>query len=247
MIDIAILAAGKGTRMKSLLPKWKHLILGKPILTHLLQTCSKLDYHKIYIILSPENESEIDSIILDGLQIEKIIQEPALGTGHAVQCLLRDHLIEFPLLILNADCPFMLYPVLNEMINNYHSERIVLLVSQLENPKGYGRIILDRDHNFEGIIEEKDFTQNNNQGITNYCNMGVYLFCPKLLLDHAFLIDDQNASKEFYITDIVSKCHQSVNLFVLDSEQSIYFQGINTRDELLFLENSMKILLSKAP
>ncbi len=164
MLAIAILAAGKGTRMVSNTPKVLHRLSGKTLLKRIIDTSKKLNPDKIYVVVGHKPNIFKESL-LNEKNIEIVLQEPQLGTGHAVQVLLNKiKNFKGNLLILNGDVPLIRIESLKELLK-VHSSRnanVSLITTKKENPYGYGRVF-KKDNFIEKIIEEKDCNINEKQ------------------------------------------------------------------------------------
>lgn len=234
-LSIVILAGGLGSRMKSNIPKWMHIIHGKPILEWILQSCVLLHPDHIYVIVSENNQDYLE--FFSSYSINKIIQEQPLGTGHAVQCFVAS--VDLPenekILILNGDVPFIKADRLQEMLDQFKGG-CMLTVSELSDPTGYGRVFLDDRDRFEKIIEQKDLkaTQTN-----SLCNMGIYIWSFSFLQERTKYLTNENQSHEYYITDLYNQVPFCVELFYLDPSEKMFFYGINTPTDLELLEKQI--------
>ena len=228
MLTVAILAAGKGTRMTSSLPKVLHKLSGKTLLQRVLDSCRKLKPDKIFIIVGHKFKDVEDSIIKNK-NIEFIIQEPQNGTGHAIQ-VLSDYVKknEGELLVLNGDVPLIKSETLKELINFHHSKNadVSLLTTKKRNPHGYGRVFI-KDNLIERIVEEKDC--NNKERLNLLINAGIYCFNWESLSLIINNLKSNNNQKEIYITDAISLMKKSFSLEVEDNGE---LQGINNRVQL---------------
>ena len=228
MLTVAILAAGKGTRMTSSLPKVLHKLSGKTLLQRVLDSCRKLKPDKIFIIVGHKFKDVEDSIIKNK-NIEFIIQEPQNGTGHAIQ-VLSDYVKknEGELLVLNGDVPLIKSETLIELINFHHSKNadVSLLTTKKRNPHGYGRVFI-KDNLIERIVEEKDC--NNKERLNLLINAGIYCFNWESLSLIINNLKSNNNQKEIYITDAISLMNKSFSLEVEDNGE---LQGINNRVQL---------------
>lgn len=229
--SIVILAGGKSSRMKSDKPKWMHNIFQKPILEWILETCYSLQPKNIYIIVSPENQHHLDFFDYPFITI---LQEEALGTGHAVKCFIRDVELkdDEKVMVVNGDVPFIRKDILKEMFNNFHGDSMIL-ASILKEPYGYGRVIMI-DNKFKEIIEQKDLSP---LADSDLCNMGVYLFRYNILKRGLERLSDDNQSGEYYIT---SMFYGDVQVYHLDNKYIEFFKGVNTISELTLLETNMR-------
>ncbi|WP_200762310.1 bifunctional UDP-N-acetylglucosamine diphosphorylase/glucosamine-1-phosphate N-acetyltransferase GlmU [Nitrosophilus alvini] len=232
-VSIAILAAGKGTRMKSPLPKVLHKISGKPMIYHIIKEAKKIT-DDITLILYHEAEKVRESIEKYFENINFVIQdlENYPGTGGA----LRD--IEFRhnrILVLNGDMPLI---TKEEMEKFFETDAdIVMSVIKLQNPSGYGRVVI-RDGEVEKIVEEKDANKDTKR--IKEVNAGVYLFKKDILKKFLPKISNDNAQKEYYLTDIISLAkdegYSIKPLFVKEED----FKGVNSKADLSHAEEIMQ-------
>jgi UDP-N-acetylglucosamine diphosphorylase/glucosamine-1-phosphate N-acetyltransferase len=241
-LSVIILAGGLGKRMNSSLPKVLHMLLGKPMLVHVLQNALTLSPKMIYIIVG-KYESIIREILERYMNIDNIVfvnQPEALGTGHAIQCA-RSYLLEQcesdRVLILSGDVPLLKSDTMKEvMIKN--DDLITIMTSTVESPTGYGRIVCDTDSKFIKIVEEKDC--DDQERTINIVNAGVYAFQIGLLCKYLPMISNNNAQNEYYLTDLfeIVRKHESIDIgmFHLPIDKSIELIGINTKEQLEELE-----------
>ena len=144
MLSVAILAAGKGTRMESSLPKVLHKISGKSLLHRVIDSCIKLNPDQIFIITGHKSK-EVQKSIPDNKKIRFVIQEPQSGTGHAIQVLCREvKKNEGKLLVLNGDVPLIKPKTLKKLLDFHDSKNadVSLVTTKKKNPHGYGRVFL---------------------------------------------------------------------------------------------------------
>ena len=187
MLAVAILAAGKGTRMRSTLPKVLHKLNGKSILSRVLDTCFELNPDKVFIIVGHKNDVIQKSFENHQFanQINFVLQDPQIGTGHAIQVLSKElKTFKGKLLVLNGDVPLIESKTLEGLIK-FHDKKEAeasIITTTLENPFGYGRVFLKNDQ-IDKIIEEKDC--NNDQRKNKVINSGIYCFNYKNLKNTA--------------------------------------------------------------
>ena len=232
MLAVAILAAGKGTRMVSSLPKVLHKLSGKTLLERVLRSCIDLKPNKIFIVIGHKadevRESLQDSKFYES--VDFVLQEPQNGTGHAIQVLSKE-LINFKgkLLVLNGDVPLIRTSTLKELIqvhDNNHADAS-LITTKKSNPYGYGRVFIKKDNLIQKIVEEKDC--NPKERLNQLINSGIYCFNWESLLNNINLIQSNNTQKEIYLTDAISLVNKS---FSLELESDEELQGINNRVHL---------------
>ena len=236
MLAIAILAAGKGTRMVSNLPKVLHRVSGKTLLNRIINTSKKLNPDKIFVVIGHKSDLVKESLLKDN-NVEMVLQEPQLGTGHAVQVLSKE-LNDFKgnLLILNGDVPLIRAKSLKELLK-LHSSRdadVSIITTEKENPFGYGRVF-KKDNFIEKIIEEKDCSLHEKQN--KLINAGIYCFNWEKLSKIINKLKTDNKQKEFYITDTISLLDKAISYEILDEEE---IQGVNNRVNLAKCEEILQ-------
>jgi bifunctional UDP-N-acetylglucosamine pyrophosphorylase/glucosamine-1-phosphate N-acetyltransferase len=229
MVVVAILAAGKGTRMKSNLPKVLHSLGGKSLVERVIESAEPLSPSRKLVIVgyqSQEVKTAIDSIH----GVEFVEQTVQLGTGHAIQQLLP-YLQDYTgdLLILNGDVPLLRTETLKALLQTHQENHnsCTILTAQLANPQGYGRVFRNSEGIVQKIIEDKDCTsiQRENDRV----NAGIYCFrWPDLakILPH---LQANNAQKEYYLTDAVTQVGKVMAVDVQDYQEIL---GINDRLQL---------------
>lgn len=238
-LNILILAGGLGKRMKSEIPKVLHKINDKSMLSNIIIKVSNLDINKIYVVLGKYRQIIQDTLrqeipeLYDNINF--VIQENALGTGHTIICA-KDQIPneeKTSLLVLNGDAPLIRTQTLQEMINKYihlNSNAIVATIT-LDNPTGYGRIYTNERNYAINVVEEKDCTEE--QKLIKNVNAGIYLFDQTRLFNLSDRLNNNNAQNEYYITDFVSIFSQNnINVSyykVLDTNELL---NINTRETL---------------
>ena len=236
MLAIAILAAGKGTRMVSNLPKVLHRVSGETLLNRIINTSKKLNPDKFFVVIGHKSDLVKESLLKDN-NVEIVLQEPQLGTGHAVQVLSKE-LNDFKgnLLILNGDVPLIRAESLKELLK-LHSSRdadVSIITTEKENPFGYGRVF-KKDNFIEKIIEEKDCSLHEKQN--KLINAGIYCFNWEKLSKIINELKTDNKQKEFYITDTISLLDKAISYEILDEEE---IQGVNNRVNLAKCEKILQ-------
>ena len=236
MLAIAILAAGKGTRMVSNLPKVLHRVSGETLLNRIINTSKKLNPDKIFVVIGHKSDLVKESLLKDN-NVEIVLQEPQLGTGHAVQVLSKE-LNDFKgnLLILNGDVPLIRAKSLKELLK-LHSSRdadVSIVTTEKEKPFGYGRVF-KKDNFIEKIIEEKDCSLHEKQN--KLINAGIYCFNWEKLSKIINELKTDNKQKEFYITDTISLLDKAISYEILDEEE---IQGVNNRVNLAKCEKILQ-------
>ena len=229
MVVVAILAAGRGTRMKSNLPKVLHSLGGKSLVERVIQSVEPLQPERRMAIVGYQAQ-EVKTALQTIPDIEFVEQTVQLGTGHAIQQLLP-HLEGYngDLLILNGDVPLLRSETLKHFlqIHQENQNAATVMTAKLPNPKGYGRVFCDEKNVVQQIIEDKDCTpaQRENQRI----NAGVYCFRWQDLAKILPHLEANNAQKEYYLTDAVT---QVTPVMAVDVEDYQEIGGINDRLQL---------------
>ena len=242
-IDIVVLAAGKGTRMKSLLPKVLHKLAGKPMLGHVLDAANAVGDSK-KIIVTGHGAEAVRAIYSDP-SISMVEQAEQLGTGHAVHMALPELRENSKVVILYGDVPLITPNTISQMLNAVDDKSIGLLTIRLNNPQGYGRIIRDADGLIEAIVEQKDASPQ--QLEVDEVNTGVMSLTSEQLAEWLPLIDNNNAQGEYYLTDLISiarKAGYSINGIHPSSVAEV--EGINNRQQLAALERTYQTQLAEA-
>lgn len=232
-LNVIILAAGQGTRMKSSQPKVLHCLAGKPLLQHVIETAENVSPQNIYIIYGCQGEKIRAQFENFAENLHWIEQKEQLGTAHAVmQVLPYLNNPDEKVLILYGDVPLISKQTLIELIDKTSQEQLGLLTVVLENPFGFGRIIRNKENNkIIKITEEKDadLTEKKIKEI----NAGIYLSSVKNLKISLSKISQNNIQKEFYLTDIVSKDIEITDIIV-QNPYEVY--GVNDLEQLSILE-----------
>ncbi|NOZ75988.1 MAG: NTP transferase domain-containing protein [FCB group bacterium] len=229
---VAILAAGKGTRMKSDLPKVLHPVGGKPMVLHVIRLARNIGADRVIAIIGHQKKKVIETICDSGA--EWVVQEPQLGTGHAVQQvepLLKDQ--QGDLLVLSGDVPLLREYTLNQLMRAHRQSgaAATLLTAQFADPSGYGRILRNKDNGLERIVEDKDCSPE--ESVIREINAGIYVFQVGPLFEALKQVNNQNAQGEYYLPDtlpILISGGFSVGLEILQDPLEI--QGVNTPQQL---------------
>ena len=236
MLAVAILAAGKGTRMASKLPKVLHKLSDKTLLQRVLNACNELNPDKIFIIVGHKS-NEVQKSIPSNERIQFILQEPQRGTGHAIK-VLSNQIGPYSgnLLVLNGDVPLIKPKTLKELIKLHDSKNgdVSLITTKKKDPYGYGRVFI-KDNLIERIIEEKDC--DNKQRLNLLINAGIYCFKWQSLSKIINKLKSNNKQNEIYITDTIPLMKRSLSLEIEDNGE---LQGINNRVQLSKCENSLQ-------
>ncbi len=233
-----ILAAGKGTRMKSKLPKVVHKVCGKEMVNHVINVSKKSGVSEIVAILGHESEV-VQSVLPEGTKVA--MQTEQLGTGHAVM-MANDYISEDDtIVVLCGDTPLVNPDTLENLFkyhidNGYHA---TVLTTKVDNPTGYGRIIRDENKDLLKIVEQKD--ANEEEKTVNEINSGIYCFNGKSLKEALSNINNNNAQGEYYLTDTVEIMrNKSLKVGAFNGATIEELMGVNSRVELSKAEEIMR-------
>ncbi len=232
-LQVIILAAGKGTRMYSSLPKVLHQLAGKALVQHVIDSAKQLKAEKISLVYGHEGEL-VKETLADPLLIW-CEQQEQLGTGHAVLQAMKHIDDNADILILYGDVPLLSVQTLEKLIIAKGQQSIALLTACLDEPGGYGRIVRDRDKAVQKIVEEKD--ANDNIREIKEINSGVMVVNGDKLKHWLNKIGNNNAQGEYYLTDLIELAvteGQTVNSYIVQDSKEI--EGINNKKQLAELE-----------
>lgn len=230
-IKAVILAAGKGTRMKSVTtPKVLHQIMGKTLLGYVLDSVKNFASEEFVIV--GHHAEEVEKFVKENYKNAKTaLQSPQLGTGHAVSmvCPMLEN-YDGMVIILCGDTPLITEETLKNFVefHNNNNSDITVMSTMFDNPTGYGRIIRENDNSLQCIVEEKDANQE--QKAVKEVNAGIYCLNWAKIKDAFSQLKSNNAQGEYYLTDIIAwgkSNNLSVNAYVLEDSDQIY--GINSR------------------
>jgi len=226
--------------MNSDLPKVLHIVDDKPMLIHVIELAQHLNSERIINILGHKKELVIGAIKSEN--VEYVIQEPQLGTGHAVQQTypLLKH-FDGDVLVLSGDVPLLRKTTIEKMLKIHRDANngATVLTAIFENPYGYGRVIRKNNDTLDFIIEEKDC--NDKQRIIKEINAGIYIFKSKSLFPALNKIENDNKQNEYYLPDAlkyIAKSGQSIALHITSEPMEI--SGVNTVEQLKELNLTYK-------
>ncbi len=230
-LAVVILAAGKGTRMKSALPKVLHSVAGKPMVQHVVDAASSLDPANIVIVYGHGGE-QVKATVTGELAWAE--QAEQLGTGHAVAQAMP-HVKEDMVLVLYGDVPLIRPETLKDFVASVDDNTLALMTLTLNDPNGYGRIVRDGQNNVQRIVEQKDASEAE-LGIQEI-NTGI-LACSRRFLEESLpKLSSNNAQGEYYLTDLIAMASQSgLNVETLQPNEGWEVDGVNDRVQLARLE-----------
>jgi bifunctional UDP-N-acetylglucosamine pyrophosphorylase/glucosamine-1-phosphate N-acetyltransferase len=239
-ISALILAAGKGVRMKSALPKVLHPILGRPMVRYVVDAVRAAGARAVSVVVGFGKDKLIPA--LGGLDLSFVSQDEQLGTGHAVQCYARpsttppDHL-----LVVCGDTPLISQSTLQTMVCTHLEQKhaITMLTLTLTDPAGYGRIIRDEAGRVTCIREAKDCSAS--EKTIREINLAVYLFQGKPLFERLFKLTNTNTQKEYYLTDLIEMfARDGLSVHAIAEKDESSTLGINSRADLALVSTIMK-------
>jgi len=232
MLAVAVLAAGKGTRMKSALPKVLQPLAGATLVERVLASCKGLQPDRQLLIVGHQAERVEQSLAGagGGCPLEFVLQQPQNGTGHAVQQLLEPLAgFEGEVLVLNGDVPLLREQTIAELLERHRSSgaAVTLLTARLADPTGYGRVFADAEGAVSAIVEHRDCSEA--QRTNTLINAGIYCFNWRELAQVLPQLSTDNDQGELYLTDTVAMLSPAMHLEVADADE---INGINDRLQL---------------
>ncbi|BBN89081.1 MULTISPECIES: bifunctional UDP-N-acetylglucosamine diphosphorylase/glucosamine-1-phosphate N-acetyltransferase GlmU [Azospira] len=239
-MNIVILAAGQGKRMHSHLPKVLHPIAGKALAAHVLDTARHLGQSRICLVVG--HGGEVVRSALAAADVACAVQEPQLGTGHAVMQALPLLDGEGMTLVLYGDVPLIQAATLQRLVQAA-GDGLAVLTVDLENPKGYGRIIRDSAGRVQRIVEEKDATPA--ERLVRETNTGIMALPTARLKDWLSRLSNDNAQGEYYLTDVVALAvADGVPVHTAQPEGEWEVAGVNSKVQLAELERVYQLRLA---
>lgn len=236
LMVVIILAAGKGTRMRSKTAKVLHNLNGKPLLRYVIDLAYKMKPNKIFVVIGFQRNEVKNNFISEN--VEFIDQKEQLGTGHAIMQV-KPFLENFEgeILVLSGDVPCLRESTANEIIGSHRSSNaaITILTAEKDNPYGYGRVVRNSSNAIEKIAEENECSSS--EKAIKEVNSGIYCFNKKFLLESLEKIDQNNAQHEYYLTDIVKIAFDnSLPVTSVKVSNPNEINGINTIENLVEAE-----------
>lgn len=244
-LTVVILAAGIGKRMKSPIPKVLQNIAGKPLISYSVEKALSLRPDDVVIVISPYTEKVKELFSSFGM-LKFVIQNPPLGTGHAVYCS-KDHvdITNSDVLILYADVPFVSAETLKRLVESHRQTRkpLTLLTAYVSDPSGYGRILRDEKGFIRGIVEDSDASEDEKR--IKEINTGIMIAKGEFLFASLERVGCNNAKGEYYLTDIVKMVNGEggVNSVMIEKEEEI--MGINTMEDLAKAEMYLRYQINR--
>jgi bifunctional UDP-N-acetylglucosamine pyrophosphorylase/glucosamine-1-phosphate N-acetyltransferase len=234
-----ILAAGKGVRMVSKLPKVLHPVAGKPMVAHVINQVKAAGIENIILVVG-SGRQEVEEA-MSGEQVHFVVQEQQLGTGHALMQARTAAKHSEQVLVLAGDTPLLKPEMLKKLIQFHEQQKAVatVLSCEAEDPFGYGRIIRNQEGFLECIVEEKDADVS--QKAIKEINSGIYCFNTGIIFDKLANLNNNNSQGEYYLTEVIEilkKENKQVAVYLSPDSESIH--GINDRQQLAYAESILR-------
>lgn len=241
-LDVVILAAGQGTRMRSTLPKVLHRLAGKPMVRHVLDTASQLETERLHLVVGHGAERVREALADYSLRFA--LQAEQQGTGHAVAQAL-DGLGNGKVLVLYGDVPLIRRETLTALLAEVNESRMALLTVLLDDPSGYGRILRDTEGRAVAIVEQKDASES--ELAIRECNTGIMAMTATQLRRWLPQLSANNAQGEYYLTDIIAMAAaEGIAIATAHPADSLEVEGINNRQQMARLERAYQARLAEA-
>ena len=246
-LDVVIMAAGKGTRMKSRRPKVLQDLAGQPLVQHVIQTAAQLQA-RMAVVITGHGAAEVEAALgaqPQQLPLQFVRQEPQLGTGHAVQqaqpVLPDDGLV----VVLSGDVPLTQADTLQALIDASAGERLALLTLEMDDPTGYGRIVRSPSGTVHAIVEHKDASDT--QRAIREIYSGIMAVPARALKTWLARLDNRNAQGEYYLTDIVKfAVADGVPVVAHTIRDAVQVAGVNSPQQLAELERAHQLRVAQA-
>jgi len=234
-----VLAAGKGTRMKSNLPKVLHKISGKPMVNRVIEMLEGIKSNSIFLVVGYKSEQIIESV---GDKVQYVKQKEQLGTGHAVlQAYSELNDKEGVTIVVSGDTPLLTLETIEILIKNHLKNNLTatILTTKINQPTGYGRIIRNSNREVIRIVEEKDTTLE--EKAIKEINTGIYCFDNKKLFEALIQVNNNNKQGEYYLTDVIEILRAQGNrIGTYETNNLNESLGINDRVNLAYAEKILQ-------
>ncbi|WP_416138616.1 bifunctional UDP-N-acetylglucosamine diphosphorylase/glucosamine-1-phosphate N-acetyltransferase GlmU [Halomonas sp. HK25] len=240
-LDVVILAAGQGTRMRSTLPKVLHRLAGKPMVRHVIDTATGLGAERTHVVVGHGAERVREA--LSDCEVRYALQAEQKGTGHAVAQAL-DGLGEGKVLVLYGDVPLIRRETLTGLLAGVDDDHLGLLTVTLEDPTGYGRILRNAQGQAVAIVEHKDASES--ERAIDECNTGIMAMTAAQLRRWLPSLSADNAQGEYYLTDIIAMAAaEGVKIVTAQPADSLEVEGVNNRAQMARLERAHQLAIAE--
>ena len=239
-IDVVIMAAGKGTRMQSSMPKVLHRLGGRALLQHVIDTAQHIQARRV-VVITGHGAEHVESMLAAQSGLQSVRQMPQLGTGHAMQQAVPVLEDDGVTLVLSGDVPLIQADTLLALLTLCDNSHLALLTLQTPTPAGYGRILRNPQQQVSGIVEEKDASDEQKKISEIYS--GIMAVPTRLLRAWLARLDNRNAQGEFYLTDVVGfAAADGCEVRAHCISQAWQVEGVNTPVQLATLERTFQLL-----
>jgi len=238
-VDVVIMAAGKGTRMHSSMPKVLQPLGDKALVQHVIDTAQALSARRT-VVITGHGAEQVEAALASQSGLRFVRQMPQLGTGHALQQAAPVLPPDGITVVLSGDVPLTQADTLQSLIDATQGERLALLTLEMQDPTGYGRIVRQSDGSVQAIVEHKDASDEQRRIREIYS--GIMAVPTRLLKPWLARLDNHNAQQEFYLTDIVKFAvadGQAVAAHVIDDRVQV--DGVNSPVQLAALERDYQL------
>ena len=243
-IDVVIMAAGKGTRMQSSMPKVLHRLGGRALLQHVIDTAQHIQARRV-VVITGHGAEQVESMLAAQSGLQSVRQIPQLGTGHAMQQAVPVLEDDGVTLVLSGDVPLIQPDTLLALLTLCDNSHLALLTLQTPTPAGYGRILRNPQQQVSGIVEEKDASDEQKKISEIYS--GIMAVPTRLLRAWLARLDNRNAQGEFYLTDVVGfAAADGCEVRAHCISQAWQVEGVNTPVQLATLERTFQLLQAQA-
>jgi len=234
-VTVVVLAAGRGVRMNSKIPKVLHPVAGRPMLLWSMAAARALDPARTLVVTNPAQDGVQAALNGEG---QTVPQRDQLGTGHALAQVSSEHRSIGPVVVIYADTPLLRGETLARLVDDHRKSgaAVTLLTASLTDPRGYGRIVRARNGAFRSIVEEKDAAADERE--IHEVNSGVYCFSGRDLWPALFKLENKNRADEYYLTDVMKLIRGKVSTMAIADPTEIL--GINDRRQLAQAEATMR-------
>ncbi|MBB3184580.1 bifunctional UDP-N-acetylglucosamine pyrophosphorylase/glucosamine-1-phosphate N-acetyltransferase [Halomonas fontilapidosi] len=233
-LDVVILAAGQGTRMRSTRPKVLHRLAGKPMVRHVIDTARALEAERTHVVVGHGAEQVREA--LADCQAHFVLQAEQKGTGHAVAQTL-EAIGEGRVLVLYGDVPLIRRETLVELLAQVDEQHLGLLSVTLADPTGYGRILRNAAGEVVAIVEHKDASET--ERVVRECNTGIMAMTAAQLRRWLPSLSADNAQGEYYLTDIIAMAAaEGVKIATVQPARPLEVEGVNNRAQMARLERA---------
>ena len=241
-LDVVILAAGQGTRMRSARPKVLHALAGKPMVRHVLDTADSLGAERLHVVIG--HGGELVRETLADTRASFVVQAEQKGTGHAVAQAL-EALGDGKVLILYGDVPLIRRETLEALLAEVTDDRLGLLTVTLGDPTGYGRIKRDAEGRAVAIVEHKDATQAERE--IRECNTGIMAMTADQLRRWLPRLSADNVQGEYYLIDVIAMAaEERLTIATAQPAAPVEVEGVNNRAQLARLERAYQMAQAEA-